>query len=666
MKKWPRKIPSRLAASRLARVPRSILAPFLAELAGTSTRAHVPAAAAGASPRKAAEPPTRTDSINAFIDASVATRAGAVAIEFGTDVVSYEELDARARTFAALVTARGVGPEAIVAVRMRRSPLAVAAILGILRAGAAYLPLDVALPPQRVQQILAAAMTTLAIADADLMESLSPGVAGIAGDAPAPTGSPSLPAAPAPRNAAYVLFTSGTTGTPKGVTVEHRSVANFVCAINRAYEISAQDRVLQFAPLGFDVSVFEIFCALAAGATLCIAGDDERRDPVRLQHFLRERRITVAELPPALLPLLDPAGLPELRLVSVGGEAFPGSIVGPWSEGRRFVNGYGPSETTVACTLMDCAGTWDDMPPIGVPFGGHRTYVLDAGLREVTPGTPGELYVAGPGLARGYFNLPGETGARFRPDPFNGVGERMYATGDRVRTNPDGTLQFLGRVDRQVKVRGNRVELAEVEAALMRHPTIAWAGVDATTRDGQTRLEALLVPAEGYAVDGDAIMQFLAERLPDYMLPATLAVASVVRINPSGKADRTAIRRAATAIETHQSYDAPGTATEARVASIVANVLGAPQVSVSADFFRSGGTSLQAMQVLARVRDAFGADLDLAAFFLDPTVGRLAGLVDDHVARTGVGASRLGELLAYVERLTDVEAARLLRDGTPE
>nr|WP_234334292.1 non-ribosomal peptide synthetase [Streptomyces sp. NRRL B-1347] len=487
---------------------------------------------------------TRPTTLTELWHAQVARTPETVALVHEGAELTYAELDARTDRWAEALVDRGVGPEQLVAIALPRSADMVVALLAVLKAGGAYLPLDPGHPAERTAHVLedarpAALITTAALAerftDADVPRLLVEGIEGIEDVEriedveDLERAEPSVGRAPRaaevlPSHPAYVIYTSGSTGRPKGVVVSHGSAAEFSTGIASAYGIDAQDRVLGFAAFTFDVSVFEVFTTLLVGATLVLAGDEDRLNADRLQTLMAEQDVTVAELPPALMPLLRPDGLPALRLVSTGGELPAGRLVDEWARpGREFWNGYGPTETTVAVTLMRCLPpSHGQAPPIGGPTPNTRVLVLDAGLRPVPVGVAGELYVAGAQLARGYLGRPGLTAERFVACPFGAAGERMYRTGDVVRWRADGNLEFLGRADDQVKIRGFRIELGEVETALASHADVAQAAVlvreDAP---GDKRLVAYVVLADG-AVEAAVLRAHVGRMLPEYMVPSTV------------------------------------------------------------------------------------------------------------------------------------------------
>jgi amino acid adenylation domain-containing protein len=558
----------------------------------------------------------------------------AVAVVAEDGELTYGDLLDRATNLAAALRERGIGIEDRVAVCLPRIAATVWAPLGVMLAGAAYVPIEPTYPRGRIEFVCADAALSAVVTTEELAGLFPDGVPVVAPDAQA-----DLPSAPVPParhdSAAYVIYTSGSTGQPKGVLVEHRSVVDFVRHIATAYRIGPGTRLLGFAALSFDVSVFDLWAAVGTGATLVLAGDEERLSVDRLRRLLIDQGVTAAELPPALMPLLDPSELPELRLVSVGGEAPAGALVNQWATDRReFWNGYGPAETTVAVTLMRCTPpSGGRIPPIGLPMPNHRVYVLDERLRPLPAGVPGELCVAGAGLARGYLGQPGQTADRFVPDPFAATpGERLYRTGDLVRWAPDGVLDFLGRVDRQVKLRGFRVEPSEVESVLAADGRVRQVAVEVWDDGQQSRhLTAYEPPTLA------EIREIASVRLPDYMVPTRLATLDELPRTPSGKIDRRSLPAPPTPDGGADAADAAWTELERTIAAdVLGPLLRLTSVGREQDFFELGGNSLQATQVTSRVRDVFGVEIGLADFLAEPTSARLAALVEQERLRAAV------------------------------
>ena len=586
----------------------------------------------------------------------VAATPDAVAVTFRDGRLTYAELNARACRLAALLRARGVGPEVRVGLCLERSIDQVVAVLAVLKAGGAFVPLDPAHPPARIRFMLDDSAAALLLTHRDVLARLGdPGRPALRLDHP-----PDLAAEPAseqaseqaserageragtvsqepvrigPGNLAYVIYTSGSTGQPKGVMIEHRSVVAFVEAVRELFAITPADRVLNFASPSFDVSVFEMFSALLSGATLCIADEDQRLSPDRLTELMVRQRVTITDLPPSVMKLLPAGRFDDLRIVFVGGEPFTEELVRAWSgPGRRFVNGYGPTECTVTMTVKDCEAEDVGTPPIGRPTRNHRCYVLDPAGRPVPVGVPGELCIGGAGLARGYQHRAGHTADRFVPDPFCGArGERMYRTGDLVKYLPNGDLVFLGRIDRQVKINGLRIELSEIESVLRQHPTVRHAVVDVwPDPTGHRHLVAWLDHAAGAEPLGTAqVRAHLGERLPAYMLPAFVVPVAEIPLTASGKVDHGRLPAPDPERLTTGNGGQPGTETERTLAErLFAPILGLSRVGVHDNFFDLGGNSLQAAQLTSGIRATFGVELALGDFFASPTVAHLASVVD--------------------------------------
>ncbi|GHE73691.1 non-ribosomal peptide synthetase [Streptomyces vinaceus] len=580
-----------------------------------------------------ADRPAEPDTVVRRFEEQVARSPQATAVRAGSRVLSYAELNARANRIARRLIARGAGPEDLVALVLPRSVEMVTAMLGVLKAGAAYLPVDPTHPPARTAAVLEDAAPAVVLTAAEvgaMLEGAEP-----SGGAEA-SGNPvdAVRVRPlAPRHPAYVIYTSGSTGRPKGVVVEHRSVVNFLQTTNVYYEITSADTVLHFATPTFDVSVLEVFCPLLTGATLAVADADQRRDPELLTQFIRESGVTIADLPPALLPLLDPDRLSCLRIVSVGGEACPAGLVAAWATAeRRFINSYGPTESTVAVTVMDCTGSYDRNPPIGRPMDNIRAYVLDRDLNPVPAGVAGELYLAGAGLARGYLGRAGLTAERFVACPYGGPGARMYRTGDLVRWQRDGTLDFIGRTDDQVKIRGFRIELGEIEAVLSAHPAVEQVRVLAVDLPSAgLALVAYAVPAAqmpAAAAEAEALLyEHAAAALPEHMVPSAFCLLNALPMTPNGKLDRTrlpspGIRKA------ERSYTAPESETERAVAAIWEELLGVGQVGRDESFFALGGHSLLVVRAVNAIRSRLGVSLPIQRFFREPTVSGLARAIE--------------------------------------
>ncbi|MGW6916117.1 non-ribosomal peptide synthase/polyketide synthase [Kitasatospora sp. NPDC054939] len=542
--------------------------------------------------------------------AQVTATPDAVALVCAGRKLTYRQVNARANRFAHALIARGVGPERVVAVALPRSVESVVAVLGVLKAGAAYLPVDPAYPRARIDFMLADARPALLVDDPAMV---------VEGEWPETDPVVELDV----RHPAYVIYTSGSTGRPKGVLVSHSGVSGLVAAQVERLGVAPGSRVLQFASPSFDASFWDLCSALLSGAALVLAPAEAPLEA------LTDRRLGVTHvtLPPSALAAVDSADVTAATLV-VAGEACPPELVERWAPGRRMINAYGPTETTVCATMSDPLSPGAGVPPIGRAVAGFQVYVLDERLRIVPPGVVGELYVAGPGLARGYLNRPGLTAGRFVACPFGPAGAQMYRTGDLVRRRSDGELEYVGRADDQVKVRGFRVELGEIEAALAEHPAVAQAAVVA--RDD--RLVGYVAARPGTAPRPAGLAAHLRDRLPDYLVPAVFTVLDALPLTPNGKLDRAALP--APDPGTAEAGRAPRTPQEQILCELFAEVLGLPRVGVDDHFFDLGGHSLLATRLTARVRSVLGVELGLRALFQAPTV---AGLAE---ALAGAGRTR--------------------------
>ncbi len=574
----------------------------------------------------ATDRPVPADDLATLVARRAAETPDAVAVDGPDTRLTYRELDERANRLAHWLAGHGVGPERVVALLLPRSVQGILARLAVLRAGGAFLPVDPDYPAERIAFTLADAAPVLV---------LSSGAVDAGGftvtDLDAlgaelerqPSGPGGLPT-PEPDRAAYLIYTSGSTGRPKGVVVTHRGLAGFALATVERCGVRPGDRVLQFSSPGFDASVLELCAALPAGATLVVPPPGALLGE-QLARFLADQAINHTLVPPAALSTVDAdTELPRLRTLIVGGEASSAELVRRWASGRRLVNAYGPTESTVVATWTGPLAPAAGAPPIGRPIPNTRCYVLDAALRPAPVGVAGELYVAGDGLARGYHARPGLTAQRFVADPFGAPGQRLYRTGDVVRWRPDGQLEYLGRADDQVKLRGFRIELGEIEAALRADPAVAECVVVLRDDGGHRRLVAYLVPAGPDAPDPARLRERLARTLPEHMLPAGYVTLAALPLNASGKVDR----RALPAPETTDpdGYVAPRDELETALAGIWSEVLGVAQVGVHDNFFALGGDSIVSLQTVSRARQA-GLRLTTKDLFTHQTIAELAPVV---------------------------------------
>ncbi|HZI16342.1 MAG TPA: amino acid adenylation domain-containing protein, partial [Myxococcus sp.] len=569
--------------------------------------------------------------LHELFQARAARAPEAPAVDSEDGVLTYGQLDARANQLAHHLVSLGVGPEVPVALCLPRGPELVVALLGVLKAGGAYLPLDPLLPRERLALMLEDSGAPVALTHSSVRTALPPreGLRTVSLDEDAAVLARSseapLPRRAAPENLAYILYTSGSTGRPKGTLLQHQCVCNLVTHEALAYRIGPGSRVLQFASLSFDLSVEEIFTTLTAGGCLVVAPLEKLMPGEPLRAFIQERRLTVVSLTPGALAATPSEGLETLGTVISGGEAVSASVVSRWAPGRAFFNTYGPTEATVIATLTECAPAAGE-PPIGRPFANTRAYVLDARLQPVPVGTPGELYLAGVGLARGYLRQPGLTAERFLPDPFSPApGARMYRTGDVARWLPDGQLAFVGRADSQVKIRGFRVELGEVEQALCAVPGVTQAvALARPDSSGMKQLVAWVAMPGEPKLTAFELRARLEQHLPGYMVPAALGVLDTLPLTANGKVDRKALPPPSLEREGGDGFIAPRTEVERALAEIWREVLGLARVGARDNFFELGGHSLLATQVASRIRQRFGVDFPLRVLFEAPTLEQVA------------------------------------------
>jgi amino acid adenylation domain-containing protein len=574
----------------------------------------------------------------------------AVALVTDDRATTYAELEAWSNRLAHRLRSHGVGPGTFVPLFLERSPEMIAAILGTLKAGAAFVPLDLATPGERFRLVLADTGAPVVLTQHSARSRLPEGQAVVVcvDDPAADTETPD-PARPPEcgvrsDDLAYVIYTSGSTGRPKGVMVEHRAIVNTVVWRDRDLTIRSNDRVLFNLPYTFDPSLCIIFPTLAIGARMVLAAPGEEYDPRRLLERVVRQRVTILEAPPAVLRLMvdDPlfADCRTLRWVCCGGESMPRDLPGRLLEQLDvpLYNLYGPTETSVDATWWVCHND-DPRPavPIGRPIANAQVYVLDAKLRPLPPGVPGELLIGGAGLARGYLNDPAATAECFVPDPFSATpGARLYRTGDRCRWLEGGALEFLGRLDDQVKVRGFRVELGEVAAALMRHPGVREAAVAAQAGPGETRLVAYIAGHdEGAPPTAASLRHHLKEVLPDYMAPAAFVMLPALPRTVGGKVDRRALpappsERPATG----RPFVAPRTRLEQFVAGLWCEVLGVDRVGAFDHFFELGGSSIQGAMLIGCLQERLGEPVYVVALFDEPTVAGLAHYLGRAFAET--------------------------------
>jgi amino acid adenylation domain-containing protein len=594
--------------------------------------------------------------VHQLVEAQVDRTPGAIAVVCGREQISYEALNARANQLARLLRKRGVGPDVLVGLCLERSIEMMVALLGILKAGGAYLPLDPSYPQERLRFMLEDAAARVLVTDARLAERpRATSVERICLDTDrellASECADNLASGATADNLAYVIYTSGSTGTSKGVMIPHRAVCNLMDWAQTAVPLTGDDRVLQRSSCSFDVSVWEFFAPLLVGAELIMAAPDSQLEPSQLVESIVAHRVTILQVVPSVLTqLLDEPNLPRcdsLRRVLSAGEALSHDLQERFFErlSASLYNLYGPTETCVYSAGWMCQRvTRERVVPIGRPIANTQMYVLDAGMQPVPIGVVGELFIGGAGLARGYINRTDLTAERFVRHPFSDAsGARLYRTGDRVRYRGDGNLEFLGRVDHQVKIRGVRIEPGEIETALLGHSGVREVVVVAREDGpGDRRLVAYFVPGQDTAPTNGELRRFLRKTLPEPMVPSTFVRLDALPLNRSGEIDRQmlpapALRRP----DLSEAFVPPATPIEEAIARIWSDVLRVEPVGIHDDFFDLGGHSLLATQVISRVNDTFGRKVPLRCLFELATVAEFAKAVEE-AAADGDAGSRLG------------------------
>jgi amino acid adenylation domain-containing protein len=555
----------------------------------------------------------------------------------GSSMLTYGELDDRANQLAHRLKESGVAANTVVAVCVRRSPLAALASLAVMKAGAAYLPIDPNYPRERLSFILSDSRAPIVLSESTVADKLPEGNwrrllldrEDLAGGTPRALEATEV----CPDHLAYVIYTSGSTGTPKGVEITHANLLNLVCWYQKAFAVTPDDRASQVTSLGFDAAVAELWPQLAAGASVFFTPEEARNSPELLRDWLIDQEINIAFAPTALaerLIALDWPLITRLRLLLTGADTLhhyprPGL---PFA----LINNYGPTETTVMATsghvVAPEAADAEQPPPIGRPIDGAEIYILDESLNPVTRGEIGELCIGGAGVGRGYVNSPELTANKFVPDPFmNNPGARLYRTGDRARWLPDGQIEYIGRLDNLIKIQGYRIEPNEIVGALNKHPAIQ-ASAAVARQDGMenSRLVAYIVLNKAQSRPTvTELRELLRSRLPAYMMPAVFVVMPDLPVNSNGKLDREALPPPVTGnVLPDENYLAPRTVLEEKLSALVANLLGVAQVGVNDNLFLIGGHSLFGTQLIARIRDNFGVELSLRSVFESPTPALLA------------------------------------------
>ena len=571
--------------------------------------------------------------IHQLFESQVEQAPDAVAVVFEDKQLTYKELNQRANQLAHHLGNLGVGPEVLVGICVERSLEMIVGLLGILKAGGVYVPLDPAYPPERLAFMLEDSQVQVLLTQARLVESIPKHQGRIVcldtdWEIIERQSKENPECSFTPENLAYVIYTSGSTGKPKGVLVAHSGVSNLATALIQISDVQPNSRVLQFCSLSFDGSVTELVMALLSGATMVMGARDSMLPGSNLIELLRDFAVTTVALPPSALAVLPANELPALRTIIVAGEACSQDLVAKWSSGRRFFNGYGPTECTVCTTMIECTNS-KEAPPIGRPLPNTQVYILDAQKQPVPIGVPGELYIGGVGVTRGYLNRPELTADRFILNPFsNDSNSRLYKTGDLVRYLPDGNIEFLGRIDHQVKIRGFRIELGEIEAVLRQNPAVQDAVVIGQEYGlNDKRLVAYVVPSQEQVFSTSELRRYLKQKLPDHMVPSAFVRLEALPLTPNDKVDRRALPMPDRIRSVEETFAPPLALFEEVLAGIWSEVLRLDSVGIHDNFFELGGHSLLAVRVLAQIEKSFGKNLPLATLFQSPTIEQLANIL---------------------------------------
>jgi amino acid adenylation domain-containing protein len=565
----------------------------------------------------------------------------AVAVVFEGQAISYRQLQERSSQLASYLTGRGVSREALIPLYTDRSPEMIISILGILKSGGAYVPVDLSYPMQRIAYILKDTSARIVLGRGfpeDLLEQASDaGIQIIDLDKEAAVIGAYRPASvvsgPEPSSAAYVIYTSGSTGQPKGVVVEHRSVVNLISYQTRLFNIGPGERILQFSGYSFDASVEQIFLALLNGAALVLITEEDRLNRHGLEQLLHREQITHLHATPGYLDHITPGAYGGLKRVIAGGDTCKKELAERWRGFADFYNEYGPTETTITATVQlydDSCAVHTRSVPIGRPVGNTHVYLLDENMRLLPVGVEGELYIGGAGVARGYLNKPELSATRFLPDPFR-EGGRMYRTGDRGKWLPDGTIAFLGRYDDQVKIRGYRIELNEITAKLLDHEDInAAAAVTRVAADGEREVIAYVTGKR--ALKPADIRLHLSKHLPVYMLPAHYVQLETLPLTPNGKIDLRHLPQPETSgLPVSDAYVAPRNGIEKAIVVIWQEVLGKEKVGVYDNFFEAGGNSMKLIKMVSLINERLGKTITAVTVFRLPNIRAIS----EHIAANG-------------------------------
>ncbi|NEO77384.1 amino acid adenylation domain-containing protein [Moorena sp. SIO4G3] len=630
--------------------------------------------------------------IHQLFEQQVENNPNSIAVVFEQQKLTYSQLNSKANQLAHYLQKLGVVPETLVGICVERSVEMVVGLLAILKAGGAYLPLDPAYPQERLEYMFADSQVSVLLTQQQLLAQLPQHQAKvvfldrdwekIATETPE-----KVESEVSPQNLAYVIYTSGSTGKPKGVLVEHKGLCNLVTVQMQGFQVNSNSRVLQFASLSFDASIWEIVMALGSGASLYMGSRDILMPGAGLSQWLQEKKITHITIPPSALAAMPKDELPTLKTIVVAGEACPPELISHWAKGRQFVNAYGPTESTVCATMAECSPECY-VPPIGRPISNTQIYILDRNLQPVPIGVPGEIYIGSVGLARGYLNREDLTNQKFIPNPFDNSKvksgatprrrktqgnahqesqkSKLYKTGDLGRYLADGNIEFIGRIDQQVKIRGFRIEIGEIEALVSQYPDIKENVVIAQSDPaGDKRLVVYIVPKQESTQDTSLIpqiRQFLKQKLPEYMIPAAFVLLDAFPLTPNGKIDRRALPVPDTVPSgLSTAYVMPQTETEQLLAKIWQEVLQIEKMGIYDNFFEIGGHSLLIIKVHTKLQELYAQDISIIKLFQYPNISEFSKYLIDLEREKETDYLTTGQAKARSDRKTSIKQQRLQR-----
>lgn len=591
----------------------------------------------------------------------------AIALSFEGQSKTYQELDDDSNRVGNLLLKKGVRPETIIGISCDRSMDMIVGLLGIMKAGGAYLPLDPSYPVDRLNYMVSDSGITVLLSQKKIAHRLPTHRCEVIWldedwDEILKESPMKVNSGVHAENLAYVIYTSGSTGNPKGTLLTHRGLSNLAAVQKQVFDIKVGSRILQFSPYSFDASVWEIFMALANGGTLCLMRQEVLAYGPDLAIQLQKEQITNITLPPSILRILPDENLTSLSTVIAAGEACTEDLVTKWAGKRKFFNAYGPTETTVCATIYPCSSDEKGNPPIGRPIPNSKVFILDEYLQLVPVGVPGELVVGGVNLARGYLNNFDLTRQRFILSPFNPE-EKLYRTGDLVKYRSDGNIEYLGRIDQQVKVRGFRIELGEIESVINRNPDIQEAVVTLHNRNGDQQMVAYVITRGNHQIKPAEIKDFIRQYLPEYMVPSIFVQLEVLPLSPSGKVDKRRLPMPEVRSEDEEKkYLAPRNEQETILTKICSELLGVNPVGVNDNFFELGGHSLLATQFVSRIREHFKVEISLRTLFESPTIAELSQVLDKLITPRETDAERIARLLAKIDQLSHEEIVALIAE----